>query len=166
MTYVRHHFSSSVQTYSNIMSFFNKTHFIFQPDKLGTQWKYEIEWYPGGSSNQFSLVSMNSFPRYGEDDIFVKVWTNADSPSDIGTFTDSNFVLYEYISSHFVYLQWLVKSPWPFMLKLSKDLAQFWEQTWLWTLEWLNQIVEVAIILASDWKMMDLEVSNHFSIQL
>ena len=52
------------------------------------------------------------------------------------------------------------------MLKLSKDLAQFWEQTWLWTLEWLNQIVEVAIILASDWKMMDLEVSNHFSIQL
>ena len=98
MTYVRHHFSSSVQTYSNIMSFFNKTHFIFQPDKLGTQWKYEIEWYPGGSSNQFSLVSMNSFPRYGEDDIFVKVWTNADSPSDIGTFTYSNFVLYEYIS--------------------------------------------------------------------
>ena len=94
MTYVRHHFSSSVQTYSNIMSFFNKTHFIFQPDKLGTQWKYEIEWYPGGSSNQFSLVSMNSFPRYGEDDIFVKVWTNADSPSDIGTlhFTDRNFV--------------------------------------------------------------------------
>ena len=67
------------------MSFFNKTHFIFQPDKLGTQWKYEIEWYPGGSSNQFSLVSMNSFPRYGEDDIFVKVWTNADSPSDIVT---------------------------------------------------------------------------------
>ena len=80
-----HHFSSSVQTLSNIMSFFQQETFIFQPDKLGTQWKYEIEWYPGGSSNQFSLVSMNSFPRYGEDDIFVKVWTNADSPSDIGT---------------------------------------------------------------------------------
>lgn len=55
------------------------------PDKLGTSWNYDIEWYPGGSSNQFSLVYMNSFPRFGEDDIFVNVWTNADSPSDIVT---------------------------------------------------------------------------------
>ena len=44
-----------------------------------------IEWYPGGSADQSSLVQLTSFPRYGEDDIFVHVWTNADSPSDIVT---------------------------------------------------------------------------------
>ena len=58
---------------------------MLQPEKLGTPWTYLIEWYPGGSADQSSLVQLTSFPRYGEDDIFVHVWTNADSPSDIVT---------------------------------------------------------------------------------
>ena len=35
-------------------------YFTFQPEMLGTEWQYLIEWYPGGSSNQHSLVKMTS----------------------------------------------------------------------------------------------------------
>ena len=57
-----------------------------QPEKLGTGWQYIIEWYPGGSSNQQSLVKLTSQPRYGEDDIVLHLWTNSHSQtSDIVT---------------------------------------------------------------------------------
>ena len=50
---------------------------------LGTQWQYYIEWYPGGSAEQKSLIKLTSQPRYGEDDIVVQIWSNSYSPSDI-----------------------------------------------------------------------------------
>ena len=57
-----------------------------QPEKLGTTWQYIIEWYPGGGSNQQSLVKLTSQPRYGEDDIVLHLWTNSHSQtSDIVT---------------------------------------------------------------------------------
>ena len=56
---------------------------FFQPALLGTKWEYVIEWYPGGSSNQHSAVRLTSRPRYGEDDISIKLWTNSDTSSDI-----------------------------------------------------------------------------------
>ena len=57
-----------------------------QPEKLGTLWQYMIEWYPGGSSNQQSLVKLTSQPRYGEDSISLHIWTNSHSQtSDIVT---------------------------------------------------------------------------------
>ncbi len=52
---------------------------------MGTEWQYFIEWYPGGSPDQRSLVKLTSQPRYGEDDILLDVWTNSDSPSDLVT---------------------------------------------------------------------------------
>ena len=56
---------------------------IFQPEKLGTEWQYLIEWYPGGSADQRSLVKMTSQPRYGEDDIVVHIWSNSHLSQDI-----------------------------------------------------------------------------------
>ena len=56
---------------------------IFQPALLGSEWEYAIEWYPGGSNFQRSAVRLTSYPRYGEDDIFIRLWTNSDTSSDI-----------------------------------------------------------------------------------
>ena len=58
-------------------------YFTFQPEMLGTEWQYLIEWYPGGSSNQHSLVKMTSQPRFGEDDIVVHIWSNSHLSQDI-----------------------------------------------------------------------------------
>ena len=58
-------------------------HLFFQPEKLGTEWQYLIEWYPGGSSDQRSLVKMTSQPRFGEDDIVVHIWSNSHLSQDI-----------------------------------------------------------------------------------
>lgn len=55
------------------------------PERLGTEWQYYVEWYPGGSSHQRSAVRLTSQPRYGEDDISVDIWTNSDSSSDLVT---------------------------------------------------------------------------------
>jgi hypothetical protein len=57
----------------------------FQPELLGTQWQYFIEWYEGGRSRQKSAVRISSRPRYGDDDITVKIWTNVDGSSDLIT---------------------------------------------------------------------------------
>jgi hypothetical protein len=50
---------------------------------LGSQWQYFIEWYEGGRSRQKSAVRITSRPRYGDDDIAVDVWTNADGSADL-----------------------------------------------------------------------------------
>ena len=50
---------------------------------MGTEWQYLIEWYPGGSADQRSLVKMTSQPRYGEDDIVVHIWSNSHLSQDI-----------------------------------------------------------------------------------
>ena len=55
----------------------------WQPTLLGSKWDYTIEWYPGGSSFQRSAVRLTSLPRYGEDDLFIRIWTNSDTSSDI-----------------------------------------------------------------------------------
>lgn len=65
--------------------FFIESFLFSQPEKLGNEWQYVIEWYPGGGSDQRSLVKMTSQPRYGEDDIVVNIWSNSHSPSDIVT---------------------------------------------------------------------------------
>jgi hypothetical protein len=50
---------------------------------LGTQWQYFIEWYEGGRSRQKSAVRISSRPRYGDDDISIKIWTNSEGSSDL-----------------------------------------------------------------------------------
>lgn len=50
---------------------------------MGSRWEYSIEWYPGGSNFQRSAVRLTSSPRYGEDDISIRIWTNSDTSSDI-----------------------------------------------------------------------------------
>ena len=55
----------------------------FQPELLGSQWQYFIEWYEGGRSRQKSAVRISSRPRYGDDDITVKIWTNSEGSADL-----------------------------------------------------------------------------------
>ena len=62
-----------------------KHSYFFQPELLGSQWQYFIEWYEGGRSRQKSAVRISSRPRYGDDDITVKIWTNTDGSSDLVT---------------------------------------------------------------------------------
>ena len=50
---------------------------------MGTQWQYFIEWYEGGRSRQKSAVRISSRPRYGDDDISIKIWTNSEGSSDL-----------------------------------------------------------------------------------
>ena len=59
-----------------------------QPDLLGSEWQYFIEWYPGGASGSYqrtSAVRLTSGPRPGQDDIEVEVWTDSEASSDLVT---------------------------------------------------------------------------------
>ena len=63
---------------------FKLQHFrLFQPELLGSQWQYFIEWYEGGRSRQKSAVRISSRPRYGDDDITIKVWTSSEGSADL-----------------------------------------------------------------------------------
>lgn len=58
---------------------------------MGTDWKYVIEWYPGGSHRQRSAIVITSELSGGEGSnggggaINIEIWTNSEVASDIVT---------------------------------------------------------------------------------
>ncbi len=70
--------------------------FPFQPAHLGTNWQYEIEWYPGGDvSSQTNAVIVESKPRnLGTFGIIkINVWTNVDAKGNGVTITPKTPVI-------------------------------------------------------------------------